>query len=427
MRLGLETTRRLLAGLGDPQQRYPVVLVAGTNGKGSTAALLASMISAAGYRTGLYTSPHLETVEERIRIDGLAISAEELESTVTRTVTTADRVLGHAPTYFEALTAAAFDHFAAREVDLAIFEVGMGGRLDATNVSEPILSLITQIGLEHQRYLGDTLASIAREKAGILRSGRPAICWLEDPETRKTVQKHAKSIGSDLVFGSDVARVTAEGPPGLQGQALTIHTPKGSYQIDTPLLGSYQRPNLALAVMASETLADCGFSRISARSIAQGAADFRWPGRLEFIELPQGTSILLDVAHNPDGARALRLFLDELQRPFSLLFGSLDDKDVAEVLPLLAEKARQIILTAPSSTRALSPEVMAPLISDQMTEVEALSDEALSMALALEDQLLVVCGSVYLVGEIRLELRRRFDLPVSAADLVAPSIQPSGS
>ncbi len=427
VRLGLETTRRLLAGLGNPQENYPIVLVAGTNGKGSTAALLASMLSAAGYRTGLYTSPHLETVEERIRIDGLGIVPDELESTVTRTVVTADRVLGHAPTYFEALTAAAFDHFAAKQVEVAVFEVGMGGRLDATNASEPILSLITQVGLEHQKYLGDTLASIAREKAGILRPGTPAIGWLENPEAREAVQEHADSIGSDLVFGSDIARVSVERPLGLEGQALTITTSKGKYRIETPLLGSYQRPNLALAVLASETLAEDGFPRLTSEVIARGASDIRWPGRLEFIELPTGPSILLDVAHNPDGATALGAFLDELHRPFSLLFGALEDKDVAGVLPPLAKRARRIILTAPSSTRALPVESMLPLVSDQMTEVEAVSERALSRALDLEDQLLVVCGSVYLVGEIRLELRRRFALPISAVDLVVRSSQPSGS
>lgn len=427
VRLGLETTRRLLEGLGDPQLRYPVVLVAGTNGKGSTAALLAAMSNAAGYRTGLYTSPHLETVEERIRVNGIGISRQHLEAVVSRVVESADRVLGHAPTYFEALTSAAFDYFAKQEVDLAVFEVGLGGRLDATNAAEPVLSLITQIGLEHQRFLGDTLTSIAREKAGILRGGIPAIAWLEHPETRKAVKEQAEAIGADLVFGPDMATVAVGRAMGFSGQELRIRTSKDSYGIETPLIGSYQRPNLALAVLASELLAKNGYPRLTAEAITKGAHDVRWPGRLEMVELAEGPSVLLDVAHNPDGALALRSFLDEQVQPYDLLFGALEDKEVSAVLPLLAESASRVILTAPNSPRALAPETLLSLIASPAVAVERHSEAALSRALGQEGQLLVICGSVYLVGEIRLELRRRFGRPAAAVDLVAAPSQLGGS
>ena len=202
VRLGLETTRRLLKGLGDPQQSLRSVLVAGTNGKGSTAALLASMVTTAGYKTGLYTSPHLESVEERVRIDGSSIATRRLAETVATVVAVAEQTLGYLPTYFEALTSAAFRIFAEESVDLAVLEVGLGGRLDATNGAEPELSLITEIGLEHQEYLGESLGSIAREKAGILRSGRRAIAWVQRPAARDAIQEVADDLQADLVWGA---------------------------------------------------------------------------------------------------------------------------------------------------------------------------------------------------------------------------------
>ena len=191
MRLGLEAPRRLLAELGDPQDGFATVLVAGTNGKGSTAAWLAAMAVAAGYRTGLYTSPHLEELTERVRIDGRAVSGRKLGGWLLEAGGAAETALGGLPTYFELITAAAFRGFAAAEVDLAVVEVGMGGRLDATNVTEPVLSLITEIGLDHERHLGDSLAEIAAEKAGILRRGRPAIAGCRDPQALAAVRRAA--------------------------------------------------------------------------------------------------------------------------------------------------------------------------------------------------------------------------------------------
>ena len=214
VRLGLETTHRLLGALGEPQKDLRVVLVAGTNGKGSTAALLASMATTAGYRTGLYTSPHLESVEERWRIDGRAVSTDQLASTVTAVVAAAEDRLGYLPTYFEALTAAACLWFAKESVDLAVLEVGLGGRLDATNGTEPVLSLITEIGLEHQNYLGTTLSKIGREKAGIMRPGRDAIAWVERQEARAAIQQVADEIGARLAWGPDLTTIEGVGDSG---------------------------------------------------------------------------------------------------------------------------------------------------------------------------------------------------------------------
>lgn len=388
--------RSLLAGFGDPQLRYRTVLVAGSNGKGSTAALLAAMASAAGLRTGLYTSPHLESVEERLRIDGRAIGPEDLAGLLARIV----EASGTPPTYFEAVTAAAFLWFAERQVDLAVMEVGMGGRLDATNVCEPELSLITSISLEHREHLGETLAAIAREKAGTFRPGRPALVWLEDPEPSEAVRAVAAELGTDLRFAPELIAIHQD------GQRVKLTTPGGEHELEIQLPGAHQAKNLALAVLAAETL---GFSP---EAIARGARSCRWPGRLERVELPENRVVLLDAAHNPEGAAALAEFLEG---PFDLLFGALADKDAADMLGPLAKRARKIVLTTPASDRARPPEELAALLPGR-EDVEVVPDlgQALDRALPPGARL-VVCGSIYLIGEVRKRLRERFGVPPPAS------------
>ncbi|MGB6642840.1 MAG: folylpolyglutamate synthase/dihydrofolate synthase family protein [Thermoanaerobaculia bacterium] len=423
VRLGLETTHRLLAAQGHPERQFPAVLIAGTNGKGSTAAFLASMGTCAGYRTGLYTSPHLEEVEERIRIDGHAISKEELSSSLGHLVTVAERALGHLPTYFEALTAVAFSHFAAQEVDLAILEVGMGGRLDATNATEPVLSLITEIGLEHRQHLGENLDSIAREKAGILRTGKPAVAWVERPESKRAIQEVAAAVEADLRLGPETTRLEIVEDRGWDGQQVHLQTAEDRYRLSLLLGGHHQANNAALAVLGAEILAQRGWGRLSRDAIVAGAAGSRWPGRLERVDLPGGRSVLLDVAHNPDGAAALARFLSRRELTYDLLFGVLADKDVGEILPVLAEGARRVILTSPDSHRALPPEEIERLVPTDRVVVESAAAPALDRALAGDDELLVVCGSIYLVGEVRGLLRHRFGAPPPAVSDLGVSHQ----
>ena len=396
IRLGLDSVRQLLAGFGSPQLHYRTVLVAGSNGKGSTSALLASMASAAGWKTGLYTSPHLESVEERLRIDGRAIPPGELAELLERIIESA----GTDPTYFEAVTAAAFLWFSEREVDLAVMEVGMGGRLDATNVCEPELSLITSISLEHKEHLGDTLAAIAREKAGTFRPGRPALVWLEDPEPSESVRRVAEELGTDLRFAPELVRIQRE------GQRVRLTTPKGEHDLELALPGKHQARNLALAVLAAEELG------ISPEAIVEGARSCRWPGRLEWVELPQDRRVLLDAAHNPEGAAALAEYLEG---PVDLLFGALGDKDVSEMLVPLAKKARKIILTTPASDRARPPEELASLLGGR-EEVEVVPHLGQALDHALQPGTrLVVCGSIYLIGEVRKQLREWFGVPPRAS------------
>ncbi len=436
IRLGLDRLGRLLGRLGHrgdrghpghPELRTPSVLIAGTNGKGSTSALLAAMATAAGYRTGLYTSPHLETVRERLRIDGRAVSEDRLADLLARVLGAADHApeddaeASGPPTYFEALTAAAFLWFAEEGVELAVLEVGLGGRLDATNLAAPLLSLITSIGLDHQEYLGDTLAAIAREKAGILRRGRPALAWIEAAEPAAAVRAVAAEVGADLRFAPPEVKIERiETRASEVGQRVLLATPAGRYDLAIGLAGVHQAKNLGLAVRAAEVLAAAGFPRIDASAIVRGAAACRWPGRLERIVLPEGRRVLLDAAHNPDGARTLGDYLAAAGEPVDLLFGVLADKDARGILAHLAPHVRRFVFTTPESPRALDPASLAALLPARTPPPEILVEPepgaALTRALALADgRTVVACGSIFLIGEVRRLLRERFGVPEAAA------------
>jgi dihydrofolate synthase/folylpolyglutamate synthase len=407
----------VLAALGQPQLAVPSVLVAGTNGKGSTAALLAAIAAAAGYRAGLYTSPHLEEVQERIRIDGRAVDGDVLGAALRRVVTTAEPVLGHLPTYFEALTAAAFSIFAAEAVDLMILEVGLGGRLDATNASEPELSLITPIGLEHREYLGETLTEIAREKAGVLRRGRTAVAWPGSREAREAISAAAVEAGARLRLAPSLVEMERRASDSPDCQGLDLISPTGRYRLSIALPGEHQAQNVALAVLAAEELGAAGWEGFTAESIVEGVGRCRWPGRMERVRLPDGGEVLLDVAHNPDGIAALRRHLDRLRGSYDLLFGALADKEVAKMLPLIARGADRIVLTRPDSPRALRPEKLQGLLSGLPSRVAGDGPLALDQALLGSADRLVVCGSVYLVGEVRRLLTARFGTPPPAVEI----------
>ncbi len=407
IRLGLRRMRELLARFGHPELAVPAVLIAGSNGKGSTSALLASITQAAGYRTALYTSPHLERVEERLQLDGAPIKSASLGRLLARIVETTGDGL---PTYFEAMTLAAFLWFAEERAELSVLEVGLGGRLDATNVVEPILSLITSISLEHREMLGDTLTAIAREKAGILRPGRPAIAWIEADEALTSVRTEAARIGARLTSASDRVRIVAVRSRGWDGQEVELETLRASYSLELALPGAHQLRNLGLAVAAAEELADLGWNRIDDVAITRGVATCRWPGRLESIPFDSGDGsvkrVVLDAAHNPEGAEMLGRFLAERQAEtgerVDLLLGLLGDKDAAEMLGYLVPHAARIVLTAPPSPRAKDPAALAALLPPG-TDAEVIPDlnEALKRALTVSDRNLVVCGSIFLIGAVR--------------------------
>ncbi len=404
IKLGLERARAVLTAMGEPQRRFPAVLVAGTNGKGSTSAFLAAIAQAAGYRTGLYTSPHLEFVEERLRIDGRTIEPGRFGRLLQDLVDLAERETGVPPTYFEAVTLAAFQWFAEEEVDLAVVEVGLGGRLDATNLCDPILSLITPIGFDHQEYLGDTLAAIAREKAGILRPGKPALVWIEEPEAAESVRagrrRDRRRSPLRLARGADRGDRA-----GRAGRASGSGSPRRSAPTTwrSPCSARTRRSTSGWPCGRPRPSRSLGFDRIGPDAIREGAAACRWPGRLEAIELPGGRRILLDAAHNEAGARVLAEFLDRMGQPVDLLFGVLADKDYAGMLGLLAPRARRIVLTTPASPRAKDPAELAALLAGHPGEVfvEPDRERALDRALGLGGEVLVACGSIFLIGEVR--------------------------
>lgn len=417
-KLGLDAIRNLLSALGDPQQGVPTILVAGTNGKGSTSAALASLLTAAGFRCGLYTSPHLEHVEERLRIDGVAITEAELGRHLRRVL---DAAGSAPPTYFESLTAAAWLHFAAHRADAAVFEVGLGGRLDATNVSEPVLSVITQIARDHAQQLGWTLTSIAGEKAGVMRPGRKCLTWRPAPAVERELNRCAEVCGAQLVDAGGEVEIH---DPVENQPHLSLATPSARYTFRAPLAGNHQLTNLALAVRAAEEFCALSGRELDVEAAGQGLEAVRWPGRLEWVDVAvhgEYRRILFDAAHNPAGAAALRSYLDEVGLKFDLLYGALNDKQPEQCLPLLAERANRIVLTAPDHGRAMSPEALLPLLKTRNAVAETDAGSALERCLATANdpsRSLVVTGSLYLVGEVRSALRVNYGAPAAARDLV---------
>ena len=440
--------RVLAAALGDPQTAFPSVLIAGTNGKGSTAATLASILTAAGYRTGLYTSPHLVRVNERIQINGVQIPDEDfarlyfqVDETARRLVEAGD--LPHPPSFFEVLTALAFLYYSEQKVDITVLEVGLGGRLDATNIVEPLLSIITDIALDHQDYLGDTIAEITREKAGILRPNGTLITLPQHPEANQAIGEAAASLNLRAISAANF--IPHHPPrPAASDEPLTKPSqapPRNHYavtlngeplEIDSPLPGHHQQRNIALAIAAANELRNLngynlthdnttrnyGGYKVTNEAIETGIRNTKWPGRLELLTFPQGPSILLDVAHNPAGAWTLRAAIAELpeSQPRTLLFSCLRDKNLKEMSQILfplfdsttgdIERSHDHILFTPiDNPRASTLEDLLAAAHDLDIPAHAAPHLAAALAQARAvtppNGLIIATGSVYLVGEIR--------------------------
>jgi dihydrofolate synthase/folylpolyglutamate synthase len=397
-----------LGELGNPHHAFPSVLIAGTNGKGSTAATLASILSASGLHTGLYTSPHLTRANERIRMDGAEIDDDAFARLYFRVHDAAQQLvmdgrLPRLPSYFEILTAQAFLRFAEARAEIAVLEVGMGGRLDATNVVDPLLSVITDISLDHMEWLGPTISAITREKAGILRPGGTMITLPQHPDANQVLGEVATELG---VRGVSAAAYVpgAEVVGAYSVQALGAEVP-----VDSPLLGAHQHRNLALAIAAAVELKWNHGLPIMAASIAEGIRQTRWPGRLERIER-DGVDWILDVAHNPAGAWALRAGLRSAmgdQRLQMLIFSCLRDKPVTEMAQILFPLFERVVLVPIHAARAAAVDDL--LLAAKATGTPAVAAESVSGALELAEEgahggAIVVSGSVYLVGEARSRL-----------------------
>jgi dihydrofolate synthase/folylpolyglutamate synthase len=404
-KFSLDEIRILLGVLGDPQKSFPSVLIAGTNGKGSTAATLASILTASGIRTGLYTSPHLVRVNERMRMDRVEISDEEFARLYFRVHDAAQQLLidgslPQLPSYFEILTAQALLYFAESAAEIAVLEVGMGGRLDATNVVDPLLSVITDISLDHMDWLGSTISAITREKAGILRRGGTMITLPQHAEANQVLGEVAVELGVRGVSGTPYVP-----NPDVVG-AYQIEALGAEILVDSPLAGAHQHRNLALAMAAAVELeTNHGFG-IAPASIAEGIRLTRWPGRLERIER-NGVKWILDVAHNPAGTWALRAGLRpalEERRSRTLIFSCLRDKPVAEMAQILFPLFDKVILAPIHAARAADLEDL--LAAAKGTGTVALTADSVAKAVELAEEgarggVIVVSGSVYLVGEVR--------------------------
>jgi len=434
----LEHMRRLLLELGSPETKVPAVLIAGTNGKGSTAATLASILQAAGYRTGLYTSPHLLRINERARVNGAAIANEDFARLHDRVDRAAQGLVNKGelpwhPSFFEMITAIAFQHFAEIPVDIAILEVGMGGRLDATNVVEPRVSVIADIALDHQQYLGNTIAEIAREKAGIIRPGGVAVTLPQMAEANDAlghaiVERNARGVNATQYVppispgASQLRTRITRFPVGQEervGQeySLQVFSQDGLGQdilVQTPLLGRHQLRNVALAIATAEELTKQDF-KISAGNVEQGIRETRWPGRLQSVVV-DGQEYLFDVAHNPAGAWALRSAISECfeGRPLTFVFGAMRDKAISEMAEILFPLADSVIATPANNPRSASGDEIhaaagrVAVALDLAGSVAKALTHARERALAAgKNGLVVVTGSIYIVGEAMRELGLR--------------------
>lgn len=412
MKLGLAAIDAICERLGRPERSVPAVLVAGTNGKGSVAAMLSACAKAGGVRVGLYTSPHLSRAGERIRVEEADFSDEELDAALEPVF----RAAGAAPevplTYFEAATAAAFAAFAGRSLGLAILEVGLGGRFDATNVAPARLSIVTGIGLDHVEELGPTLESIAREKAGVFRFGRPALVGPCADEARRALAESARRTGA--VFHDAAGEVAlSDVTTSLDGTRFHLATTGNRYRLAVPLPGAHQAVNAAVAVRAAELLSK-EFPGFGAGAIERGLAATRWPGRLEKL-IVRGRAVVLDGCHNRPGAEALAQFLGDagLAGRARLVFGAMADKDVEGMAEVLFPRVASVHLVPASSPRgATTDELLSRTRGVRPGTTSAANVEAALAALLGESDPapIIVAGSLYLVGETRtLILSGRFE------------------
>ncbi len=397
--------RVLLEALGSPERQLRCVLIAGTNGKGSTAATLASILHCAGHRTGLYTSPHLVRINERIRINGESISDadftrvhDEVEAAAVRLVSQGK--LPWHPSFFEVLTAMAFLHFARSRIDIVVLEVGMGGRLDATNVVEPLVSVITDISLDHQKFLGNTVREIAGEKAGIIREGGIVVTLPQHPEANDVIGNTILNRNARAVNAVPYMPPVSPGAPPLTNYPLSVLGEQ--ITVASPLIGRHQVRNIALAIATAVELNDAGI-RVSARDVERGIRETSWPGR--FQQLKRGDKeLVFDVAHNPAGAWALRAALSERfeGRPLMFVFGAMRDKAIAEIAEILFPLADRVIATRAENPRSATPEEIREAAARTGAEIETSRDvkEALERArLHTPPGIVVVTGSIYVVGE----------------------------
>jgi dihydrofolate synthase/folylpolyglutamate synthase len=412
----LENISVLSERLGRPDRAYPSAHIAGTNGKGSTAAFLESILRHAGFRTGLNTSPHLEKINERIRVNGAEINDDDFAETLTRIQAQIEELLAAGklrahPTYFECVTAMAFEYFARVHIDFGIFEVGLGGRLDATNILTPVISLITRVDFDHENFLGHSLREIAAEKAGILKQGVPVVLAAQHPEAREVILVRAKERNCPVIETPLAYRVDEQVMENGCVRARITEIASGwSAKLAPQLAGRFQLQNAINAVAAARTLSARGY-RIPENAMEQGVAAAVWPGRLE--KLQSRPDIYADGAHNPGAARELAAFWEEnfAGRRIFLLYGALRDKAVDEIAGVLFPHAAEVVFTEPRTSRAISASQLSEIAAHHAAHSSVIADaeQALDYLLskAMPQDAVFVTGSLYLVGQLRHHWKQR--------------------
>jgi dihydrofolate synthase/folylpolyglutamate synthase len=411
--MGLERVERLMAEVGHPERRLEGALIGGTNGKGSVVAMTRSVLTTAGYRVGTMPKPHLVSYRERVAVDGVPISAADFAAMVERVLPAIDRVAAEVgpPTEFEALTAAAISELAARDVDIALVEVGMGGRLDATNVLDLGVAAITNVQRDHEAYLGHTLTAIGTEKAAIIKPGNLAVTGASGRGLRPILERCAALDVSLRRAGPRQAYRAELRDSGWDGLTVDAATPTASLPgLRVGLLGAHQARNTAVALALLDAIGERLGIAVGEADLRDGLAAARWPGRLELLDGGPHGRVLLDGAHNPDGAAALAVALADLglRRP-TIIFGAMQGKKVRAVLRALAPLDPQMVFTRVDDPKALSPENLASAwraVTGRSSRVAADSDAALALA---EADPVVVAGSLYLVGAVRGRLTGETD------------------
>jgi dihydrofolate synthase/folylpolyglutamate synthase len=406
MKFGLDNIAALCGALGHPERTFRAIVIAGTNGKGSVTVMVETALRAAGYRTARYTSPHLTRLEERFVIDGLEVATDALRSAVDAVRVAIDSLaargtLDGPPTFFECATAAAFELFRRAGVEIAVLEVGLGGRLDATNVVTPIATAITTIDFDHQAQLGDTLDAIAREKAGIIKPGVPVVCGRLPAEADAAVRDVAQVVGAAVIDALREVQIARDEAGSLRVQSSTRRLDA----VTLALPGAHQLDNAAVAVAVLDGLKHHGID-VADEAVRTGLSKAAWPGRLERFRR-DGIDVLLDAAHNPAGARALASHLEEIGwQHVTLLFGAMRDKDVSGILQTLTPFCNAIVCTTAPSPRAFPAAELAALARTMISRVEPIPDPAAALSHAVSiGKPVVAAGSIFLIGPLRDILR----------------------
>ena len=413
IKFGLDSIETLLARLGHPERAFRSVHVAGTNGKGSVTAMVDTALRRAGYRSARYTSPHLIDLSERFVVDGKPVDAASIRAAaadVRHAIESlrAEGALLALPTFFEATTALAFELFRRAAVEVAAVEVGLGGRLDSTNVIQPVVSAITSIDFDHQQYLGSTLGEIAYEKAGIIKPGVPIVVGDVGPEAWAVIERTATERGAGLIRARDGVAVTALPAGAGSDNVFRLRTPARDYgTIKLSLRGAHQTANAIVAVRLLEAMDARGVA-IAPSAIVAGLEQVSWPGRLERRLLPGGRELILDAAHNPAGAAALASYLTGVGgTPPVLVFAAMRDKDARGMLRVLLPAVDRVIVTKAASSRSADPDALAAdvraIAPDQAVDVVASPIDALNAAWALQSRV-VVAGSIFLLGDLMKEI-----------------------